>query len=80
MQCYYNNRYWTLWKLPMFGCSEPGQVLKEVAACKRAFPESYVSLVAFDSISPCQTAGFLVSRPKGADDYTHPEMTLYKHY
>jgi ribulose-bisphosphate carboxylase small chain len=60
----------------MFGCSDPSQVLREVAACKNAFPESYIRLVAFDSISQCQTAGFLVHRPKGADEYTHPEVRL----
>ena len=24
--CYYDNRYWTMWKLPMFGCTDAGQV------------------------------------------------------
>lgn len=24
-------RYWTMWKLPMFGCNDPGQVLGEVS-------------------------------------------------
>ena len=32
---YFDNRYWTMWKLPMFGCSDPGQVLREVAACRK---------------------------------------------
>jgi ribulose-bisphosphate carboxylase small chain len=32
---YYDNRYWTLWKLPMFGCSDPGQVLAEVQNCRK---------------------------------------------
>lgn len=27
MQNYFDNRYWTLWKLPMFGCSDPVQVI-----------------------------------------------------
>jgi ribulose-bisphosphate carboxylase small chain len=63
MQNYYDNRYWTMWKLPMFGCSDPNQVLAEVDACKRAFPDSYVRLVAFDNIAQCQTISFLVNRP-----------------
>merc|ERR1711920_120690 len=25
----YENRYWTMWKLPLFGCSDPQQVLSE---------------------------------------------------
>lgn len=26
LQNYYDNRYWTMWKLPMFGCTDPVQV------------------------------------------------------
>jgi hypothetical protein len=26
LQNYYDNRYWTMWKLPMFGCTDPIQV------------------------------------------------------
>jgi len=48
MQNYYDNRYWTMWKLPMFGCTNPNEVLGEIDACKRAFPECYIRLVAFD--------------------------------
>lgn len=25
-QNYFDNRYWTMWKLPMFGCTDPIQV------------------------------------------------------
>jgi hypothetical protein len=45
-----DNRYWTMWKLPMFGCSDPSQVLREVAACTKAFPDARVRLVSFDPI------------------------------
>jgi ribulose-bisphosphate carboxylase small chain len=58
----------------MFGCSDPSQVLREVAACTKAFPGSYVRLVAFDNIAQCQTASFLVNRPMGATNYTHPQV------
>jgi hypothetical protein len=27
LQNYFDNRYWTMWKLPMFGCSDPVQVI-----------------------------------------------------
>ena len=63
-----------MWRLPMFGCSDPAQVLKEIQACKKAFPTCYVRLAAFDNISQCQTASFLVHRPKAAVDYTRPEV------
>ena len=52
-----DNRYWTMWKLPMFGCTDPGQVLKEISNCERAFPDAYVRLVAFDPIRQVQVAG-----------------------
>jgi ribulose bisphosphate carboxylase small subunit len=74
MQGYYDNRYWTMWKLPMFGCSDPHQVLAEVDACKRAFSDSYIRLVAFDNIAQCQTISFLVHRPPSARDYQMPEQ------
>ena len=57
------NRYWTMWKLPMFGCTDPSQVLKEVAECRKAFPQCYVRLAAFDSIKQVQVISFLVQRP-----------------
>jgi ribulose-bisphosphate carboxylase small chain len=33
---YFDNRYWTMWKLPMFGCSDASQVLTEVKNCVKA--------------------------------------------
>ena len=33
--CYYDNRYWVMYKLPMFGCTDPSQVLTEIANAKR---------------------------------------------
>jgi ribulose-bisphosphate carboxylase small chain len=66
---YYDNRYWTMYKLPMFGCTDSSQVLKEIASCKKSFPHAYIRLVAFDSSRQVQIAGFLVSRPPGATDY-----------
>ena len=70
LQCYYDNRYWTMWKLPMFGCTDPSQVLKESTSCTKAFPGAYVRLVAFDAKKQVQMCGFLVQRPKNAVEYT----------
>mmetsp|Transcript_25569 Transcript_25569/g.64870 ORF Transcript_25569/g.64870 Transcript_25569/m.64870 type:complete len:187 (-) Transcript_25569:280-840(-) len=66
---YYDNRYWTMWKLPMFGCTDASAVLKEVAAASRACPAAYIRLVAFDNVRQVQIMSFLVQRPKGASDY-----------
>jgi len=66
---YYDNRYWTMWKLPMFGCQDPSQVLTEVSRCSKAFPDSYQRLVAFDNKKQVQVISFLVQRPRSAVDY-----------
>jgi ribulose-bisphosphate carboxylase small chain len=70
---YQDNRYWTMWKLPMFGCSDGTQVLKEIDACQKAFPNAYVRLVAFDPTRQVQVAGFLVHRPSNAKEWRKPE-------
>lgn len=66
---YYDNRYWTMWKLPMFGCTDPSSVLSEIARCSKAFPQAYVRLVAFDNVKQVQIMSFLVQRPRTASDY-----------
>jgi ribulose-bisphosphate carboxylase small chain len=45
---YYDNRYWTMWKLPMFGATDGDQVLREIKMCKQKFPNSFVRLAGFD--------------------------------
>lgn len=34
---YYDGRYWTLWRLPMFGFTNSSQVLNEINRCKNAY-------------------------------------------
>ena len=46
----------------MFGCTDGDQVLREVANCRRAFPDCFVRLVAFDPVRQVQVGGFLVNR------------------
>lgn len=43
---YYDNRYWTLWKLPMFGCNDPGQVLAEINNCRKVWQRNECTPVA----------------------------------
>nr|BAD42340.1 ribulose-1,5-bisphosphate carboxyase/oxygenase small subunit [Nannochloris bacillaris] len=71
---YQDNRYWPMWKLPMFGCTDGSQVLKEIAACTKAFPGAYIRLVAFDASRQVQVAGFLVHRPAGAKEFRAPDQ------
>jgi len=60
---YYDNRYWTMWKLPMFGCTDSSQVAAEIQACIKAFPGAYIRVAGFDASRQVQVAGFLVHRP-----------------
>ncbi|CAN6243067.1 unnamed protein product [Urochloa humidicola] len=52
MPGYYDGRYWTLWKLPMFGCAGAEEVLRELDACRREYPDAYIRLIAFDGFAP----------------------------
>jgi len=60
---YYDGRYWTMWKLPMFGCQDASQVLREIQEVKKAYPKSYVRVLGFDNVRQVQICGFLVVRP-----------------
>eukprot|EP01024_Parvocaulis_polyphysoides_P019549 TRINITY_DN1889_c0_g1_i7.p2 TRINITY_DN1889_c0_g1~~TRINITY_DN1889_c0_g1_i7.p2 ORF type:complete len:181 (-),score=18.06 TRINITY_DN1889_c0_g1_i7:65-607(-) len=66
---YQDNRYWTMWKLPMFGCTDGSQVLSEIQNCTKVFPDAYIRLVCFDANRQVQISGFLVHRPPSASDY-----------
>merc|ERR1712100_734479 len=57
---YYANRYYTMWKLPLFGCTDSSDVLKEVDECKKEYPDAVIRVVGFDRISQTQLAGFVV--------------------
>ncbi|KAM7278778.1 hypothetical protein ACFE04_005912 [Oxalis oulophora] len=46
---YYDGRYWTMWKLPMYGCTDPAQVLNEVDEAVKAYPDSFVRIIGFDN-------------------------------
>ncbi|KAF3327461.1 ribulose bisphosphate carboxylase small chain clone 512-like protein [Carex littledalei] len=60
---YYDGRYWTLWKLPMFGCTDSSQVLREIEECKNAYPNAYIKLISFDGSRQCQCMSFVIQKP-----------------
>ncbi|KAL7097456.1 hypothetical protein ACP275_10G145700 [Erythranthe tilingii] len=66
MPNYYDGRYWTLWKLPMFGCNDSSQVLKEIEECKKAYPNAYIRCLAFDNIKQAQCMAFVIQKPNTA--------------
>ncbi|KAG0556704.1 hypothetical protein M758_11G071000 [Ceratodon purpureus] len=60
---YYDGRYWTMWKLPMFGCQDASQVLREIQECKKEYPNCFVRVLGFDNVRQVQICGFLVAKP-----------------
>jgi len=61
------NFYWEMWGLPRFDLT-PDQsdvVMREVRACREAFPQAYVKVIAYDATRGRQTTAlsFIVNRP-----------------
>jgi hypothetical protein len=46
---YYTNRYWVMWKLPMYGATDADSVLAECKKAAKAFPSAFVRLAGFDA-------------------------------
>ncbi|WP_440994870.1 ribulose-1,5-bisphosphate carboxylase small subunit [Cysteiniphilum litorale] len=62
---YYDGRYWTMWKLPMFGCTDPVQVIKELDEAATAHPNAFIRIIGFDNIRQVQIISFIAHRPPG---------------
>ena len=60
------NVYWEMWGMPMFDLADAAGVLMEVNACRKAFPDHYIKVNAFDSTQGWETTrlSFIVNRPK----------------
>nr|BBE70303.1 ribulose-1,5-bisphosphate carboxylase/oxygenase small subunit [Cenchrus purpureus] len=65
--CYYDGRYWTMWKLPMFGCTDSTQVLAELEECKKAYPDCFIRIIGFDNIKQVQCVLFIAYKPPGSE-------------
>src|SRR6202171_1898188 len=59
------NVYWEMWGLPMVDLKDAAGVLMEVNACRKANPDVYVRLNAYDASLGRQTTAFsfIVQRP-----------------
>ena len=59
------NTYWEIWGMPMFDLRDAAGAIAEVQACRRAFPDHYIKLNAFDSSRGWETVrlSFIVQRP-----------------
>ena len=62
---YYDGRTWTMWKLPMFGCTDSSQVVKEVNEAKKAYPNAFVRIIGFDNRRQVQCISFIAYKPPG---------------
>ena len=59
------NTYWEMWDLPMFDIKDAAAVLYEVNACRKAYPQHYIKVNAFDSTRGTEsvTMSYIVNRP-----------------
>jgi ribulose-bisphosphate carboxylase small chain len=60
------NTYWEMWGNPMFDLKDAAGVMMEIHECRKANPEHYIRLNAFDSTRGWETVrmSFIVTRPK----------------
>jgi ribulose-bisphosphate carboxylase small chain len=57
-----SDRYWRMWKLPMFGESNIDRILSEADACHRAHPGNHVRLVGYDRFRQTQGTAMVIFR------------------
>jgi ribulose-bisphosphate carboxylase small chain len=59
------NSYWEMFGAPMFDLKDAAGAMGEVHGCRRAFPNHYVKVNAFDSTHGFETLrlSFIVNRP-----------------
>jgi ribulose-bisphosphate carboxylase small chain len=60
------NTYWEMFGNPMFDLKDPAGILMEINACRKAFPNHYVRVTAFDSTQGVESPrmSYIVNRPK----------------
>jgi len=60
------NVYWDMWGLPMFTVKDGAAVVFEVNACRKAYPNHYIKVNAFDNTRGVESMclSFIVNRPK----------------
>ena len=60
------NTYWEMWGNPMFDLMDAKGVMMELEDCRKAHPQDYIRLNAFDSSRGLETVtmSFIVNRPE----------------
>ncbi len=54
--------YWYMWKLPMFGEQSVDNVLAELEACRREYPNHLIRLIGYDNYAQSLGLAFVVYR------------------
>lgn len=54
------NHYWPMWKLPFFGETDLANVVGELEACRRTYPDHHVRLIGYDNYTQSQGVNFVV--------------------
>ena len=59
------NTYWDMWGLPMFDAHDAAGVMQEIYECRKACPDRYIRVNAYDASKGRQTTAlsFIISRP-----------------
>jgi ribulose-bisphosphate carboxylase small chain len=59
------NFYWDMWGNPMFDLKDAAGAMTEITACRKAFPQYYIRVNAFDATRgwESQRLSFIVNRP-----------------
>jgi len=67
------NTYWEMWGNPMFDLRDAKGVMIEIEDCRKANPDCYIRLNAFDATRGFETVrmSFIVTRPKD-----EPKLTM----
>lgn len=59
-----SHTFWYLWKLPLFGVTDPDEVMAELARCRDANPGHHIRLIGYDRHH--QTQGLALVAYRGA--------------
>ena len=60
------NTYWEMFGQPLFDLKDAAGVMQEVQSCRKAWPDHYIKVNAFDSTAGWESLrlSFIVNRPK----------------
>ena len=65
------NTYWEMWGHPMFDIADAAGVMMEVKACRKANPNKYIKVLAFDNNRGFETIrmSFIINRPPNENGF-----------